>query len=207
MNPYKSLSENFHKEFRSQADALCKMDAMAGDGDHGITISRGFTEAWNRVSKLPEDAKPAEIFKVMGYAMLGAMGGASGPIFSTFFIQSAITLREETELSTYSFKRIISASVDAISDLADVRPGEKTMMDALYGALLAVNEAGDCDLKTALDLAAEGAAAGAESTVDMVATKGRARFLGERSRGFMDAGSQSVVIIFRTMRDTLKKIS
>lgn len=203
MNQYKVLSETLHRIFEENKVYLCQLDAAAGDGDHGLTISRGFTAAWEKIQKMPDETSPAELFKTIGYAMLETMGGASGPIFSTFFIQAAICLRGGGELTAENLHSVLLASYNAVADLCEAKEGEKTMLDALHGALEAV--AADCPdkLSQALQIAEEGAKKGAESTIDMIATKGRARFLGERSRGFMDAGSWSVVLIFHALSESL----
>lgn len=201
MNTYKQFAENLRTVFQENALALCELDRLAGDGDHGLTISRGFSDAAAKTAMLPDTAMPAEVFKQIGYAMLASMGGASGPIFSTFFIQAAIVLNGKTALTGELLKEIIESTIFAIHDLAGTERGDKTMVDALYGALDALDSS-DCPIEECLALAARGAQKGAEDTVEMTARKGRAKFTGDRSRGYMDAGSKSVSLIFDTMYQT-----
>lgn len=205
MNQFKELAENLSKKFEKNALYLCELDTKAGDGDHGLTISRGFNEAQHKVSLMQEDSKPADICKEIGYAMLSSMGGASGPIFSTFFIQAAIVLKDKNELTSNDFAKIIEETIKGISHLAETKRGEKTMVDALYGAQDELSDDGQASLEETLDLALKGARKGAEATIDMVAMKGRAHFLGERSRGFMDAGSWSVYLMLESIKETFTK--
>ena len=197
MNKYKELSRRLQETFDQAAMVLCDMDRKAGDGDHGLTISRGFQYAYEQVSLLDEDEEPAEVFQTIGYSMLNIMGGASGPIFSTFFIQAAIVLKKRLILDGEALTEILEKTIAAIHDLANTRRGEKTMLDALYGAMDAL-----CDVTKDTQLfrkASEGAKKGAEATKQMMATKGRTKFLQERSIGFIDAGSWSVYLILDTI--------
>lgn len=202
MNVYKQFAENLKQVFEKNALPLCELDALAGDGDHGLTISHGFERAAQKVALLSDTAMPAEIFKEIGYAMLGSMGGASGPIFSIFFIQSAIVLKDRPALTGDLLREIVDATIAAIYDIAGARKGDKTMVDALYGVQEALTQTSCLQLSDCLSLASQGAQKGANATMDMVAKKGRAKFLGERSRGFMDAGSKSVSLIFEIMLHT-----
>lgn len=203
MNIYKELSKRLDQVFDEQAMYLCDLDRCAGDGDHGLTISRGFHTAYELVCGLNEDVKASQVCKTIGHGMLKSMGGASGPIFSTFFIQAAIILNEREILDGEALKEILARTIDAIHDLANTNRGEKTMLDALYGAYDAV-----CCSEGALwEAARQGAKKGAESTKAMMATKGRAKFLQERSIGFMDAGSWSVFLILDTMASLFGEVS
>lgn len=199
MNSYKEFSKQLSELFQENSMFLCELDAAAGDGDHGITISRGFSKAWERVEKMSEEATASEVFKEIGYGMLESMGGASGPIFSMFFISMATVLRENEKFDGVNIKLGIEETVQGIFDLAGTKRNEKTMADALYGALDAVD--GKSELGEFLAALEEGAKAGSESTMGMLATKGRAKFMGERSRDFKDAGSHSVYLIMKTMRE------
>ncbi len=198
MNKYIEFSRALDELFQKECMYLCELDAKAGDGDHGITISRGFKTAYEKMMEADENISPSESFKLIGYSMLESMGGASGPIFSTFFICMATVLRNETELTGVVLKKGIEDTVNAVCDLAGTVRNEKTMVDALCYALDFAKEASD-DLGSVLKALEDGAKAGSEATIDMVATKGRAKFMGERSRGFMDAGSKSVFFIMQTL--------
>lgn len=205
-NLYKKLTWQLDQVFSKQALYLCELDTMAGDGDHGLTISRGFHAAWDKVEPMLDDSDYGSINKAIGYAMLDHMGGASGPIFSTMFIQSSILLRDKHVLDVQTFKKIVRESIHAIEDLAETKRNEKTMVDALYGVLDALDRCESEDLETILKVACTGAKTGAEATMDMIATKGRARFLQEKSKGFLDAGSWSVYLIFQEFYNVFAEV-
>ncbi len=204
MNKFKEYIDKLDEVFKRECDALCELDSQAGDGDHGLTISRGFDAANKEVKALGDDVLPSEIFKTVGYAMLGSMGGASGPIFSSFFIQAAIGLKNDKTLTAENFREILRVSAEQVSDLTETVAGEKTMLDALYGANIAVEQEKSSELEKVLLAAVNGAQKGSDATKDMVATKGRARFLGEASRGFIDAGSVSIVWIMKCLYETFQ---
>ena len=103
MNRYIIMAKKLADRFEKETLYLCDLDRKAGDGDHGITIARGFEEAYNHVSKLPEETSASEVCKEIGYGMLRSMGGASGPIFSTFFIQASIVLKGKEGWDVASF--------------------------------------------------------------------------------------------------------
>lgn len=205
MNKFKELARQLALRYEQESMYLCDLDRAAGDGDHGITISRGFHEAYEQVKQLPDDANASTICKTIGYGMLNSMGGASGPIFSMFFIQAAIQLQEETYFTKENLSAILSETIAGIKDLAGTKRNEKTMMDALYGAQDALLKSNAITLHDVLSCLLEGATQGAEATIQMMATKGRAKFLQERSIGFMDAGSWSVVILFQTLRKVFEE--
>lgn len=201
-NIYKEMIFNLSKVFNENAQYLCKLDCEAGDGDHGITISRGFTKAYESSLELSDTADCNEVFKNIGYAMLANMGGASGPIFSMLFIQTAILMKDQRELTADIFKKSIDATIREIHELTGTNRGEKTMLDAMFGVKDVCDAYKGDDLVELMELAQEGAHQGSLATKDMKATKGRAKFLQERSRGFLDAGSYSVYLIFKTIYET-----
>lgn len=202
---YKTFISALRRAFEDHCEELCRLDALAGDGDHGLTILRGIQAAEEAVRRLDDQAPPAECFKESGFAMLKAMGGASGPIFSTLFIQMAIGLRETGLLDGSAFYAILLECKDALIDLTGTQPGQKTMIDALEGALRALSgaNASEMSFSKALQAAAQGAQQGADQTREMLAQQGRAKFLGERSKGFYDAGACSVSLIFKVMAENL----
>lgn len=204
-NIYKELIFNLNKVFAENAEYLCKLDCEAGDGDHGITISRGFRKAYEQSLELSDTADCNEVFKNIGYSMLANMGGASGPIFSMLFIQTAILMKDRQAFTAGVFRQSVDATIREIHELTGTNRGEKTMLDALYGVKDACDSYKGDDLLELMELAQEGAHKGALATKDMKATKGRAKFLQERSRGFLDAGSYSVYLIFKTIYETWRK--
>ncbi len=182
-------------DLEANCDELCALDAKAGDGDHGITITKGIRAAVQELEKLPEEESLANCLKTTGYAMLRSMGGASGPIFSTFFIQGAIVLSKRESWDAETYREILSGTLDALRELTGVSPGDKTMADTIAGAHSALCSQEYMSIEDALFMAGKGAWEGAQSTKNMIAHKGRAKYLGERSVGFVDAGAQSMSLI------------
>ena len=127
MNRYIIMAKKLADRFEKETLYLCDLDRKAGDGDHGITIARGFEEAYNHVSKLPEETSASEVCKEIGYGMLRSMGGASGPIFSTFFIQASIVLKGKEGWDVASFVETVHATIEGIRDLAGTKRNEKTV--------------------------------------------------------------------------------
>ena len=153
MNRYIIMAKKLADRFEKETLYLCDLDRKAGDGDHGITIARGFEEAYNHVSKLPEETSASEVCKEIGYGMLRSMGGASGPIFSTFFIQASIVLKGKEGWDVASFVETVHATIEGIRDLAGTKRNEKTMLDAMYGSADALDEGNPSTLEEAVKLA------------------------------------------------------
>ncbi len=186
--------------FEENCQKLCQLDAQAGDGDHGTTILRGITAAYEDLEVLQPTVTISECFKSIGYAMLRHMGGASGPIFSTLFIQASIVTKEKSDLVGQDLLSILEATENALFDLTSTQPGEKTMVDSIHGALTALNDMEQAiGWEEAVKVAERGSRQGRDATIEMIASKGRAKYLGERSKGIMDAGAMSCSLIFRAL--------
>jgi len=168
-------------------DELGRLDAAAGDGDHGVTMSLAARAVRKAVDDAPE-AAPADLLMKVAMA-LGSVGGASGPVYASGVIAVAGAVRagEDSPLAC------AEAAEDAIAKLGHAKPGDKTILDALHPAVEALRAGGD------LRAAARAAREGAESTAQMVATVGRASRLGERSRGTADPGATSLAIILEAL--------
>lgn len=203
MNKFIEFAKKLNDTFAKKSMYLCELDSKVGDGDHGITIARGFETAYEKVCEIDETSKPSDYFRTIGYGMLESMGGASGPIFSTYFICMATVLRENEEICSETLVKGIQSAVKSVSDLAGTVRNEKTMVDAMFGALDEV-ENSPKDINSVLNSLCVGAKKGSDATIEMKATKGRAKFLGERSRGFRDAGSWSVYLIMNDLKDTFE---
>ncbi|MDD4690485.1 MAG: dihydroxyacetone kinase subunit DhaL, partial [Eubacteriales bacterium] len=162
---------------------LCELDSVVGDGDHGITMTRGFSAA--KAALLTCDGDISVKFEVMGKALMGEMGGAIGPIFGTLFQAFAKETVGKETLTTADFSKMFENGLKMIKIIADVKEGQKTLLDALSPATQSLNESKELndELVEALKKAAVCAEQGAVETTNMVAKKGRARFLKEKSIG------------------------
>ena len=196
----KAISEKIEEE----KDTLTELDNAIGDGDHGINMARGAKAVVEKIPLLITKDSGA-IFKGIGMAIVSSVGGASGALYGTAFMKAGDVLKGKMELSPEDFLAAFSASVTGIKTRGKSTIGEKTMLDALCPAERAMREAIQAkkSLKDALLAAADEAEKGAERTKDLIATKGRASYLGERSLGHRDPGAVSSSFMLRAMADTL----
>lgn len=188
------------QEMQAHTQELCQLDSYIGDGDHGMTIERGFKAVEESIHEETFET-PGDMLKTVGNAFMNAAGGAIGPILGSFFRGGYKKLTDAKEMSTDEFEIMLTAGLRQVKMTGEAKEGDRTLVDALSPACNAYTEAKAAggDLKACLLKAAEAAEAGAESTRNMVAHKGRAKFLGEQSLGYVDAGATSMSIILRAM--------
>jgi dihydroxyacetone kinase-like protein len=187
---------------REQREYLTGLDAAIGDGDHGINMDRGFTAV---LEKLPggwaAEADVGTILKTVGTTLVSTVGGASGPLYGTAFLRAGTALAGKQDLQPSDVAAGLEAALEGIQARGRAQRGEKTMVDALapaVDALKAALAAGQ-PLTDALRTAADAAEQGMQATIPMVATKGRASYLGERSAGHQDPGATSTVLLLQAM--------
>jgi dihydroxyacetone kinase-like protein len=184
-------------------DYLTQLDAAIGDADHGANMDRGFKAV---MGKMPEiaDKDIGTIFKTVGMTLLSTVGGAGGPLYGTFFLQAGMKTAGKMELSLEDWSTALEAALAGIIMRGKAELGDKTMVDALTPAVNALKQAVDENqpLDDALQRSAEAAQRGMESTTPLVARKGRASYLGERSAGHQDPGATSSYLILKAAADT-----
>jgi dihydroxyacetone kinase phosphoprotein-dependent L subunit len=195
-------------------ERLTDLDAAIGDGDHGINLDRGFRELLRRLEGgLVAGDPPAAVLEGAGRALIGTVGGASGALYGRGFQRAGAALLAQggdggasSDGRAREGRAVIAfgAAVDAIAALGRATTGEKTMLDALVPARLAFEAAvgSGAALGLAARRAAEAAEAGAQATIPLVATKGRASYLGERSIGHLDPGAVSSALLLRALADS-----
>jgi dihydroxyacetone kinase-like protein len=185
-----------------QRQYLTDLDAAIGDGDHGINMDRGFTAVLDKLPAVAE-ADIGTILKTVGTTLVSTVGGASGPLYGTAFLRAGTTLAGKQELQHADVVAGLDAALEGIIARGHAQRGEKTMVDALAPAVEALKASIDAGkpLSAALQAAAEAGEQGMQSTIPMVATKGRASYLGERSAGHQDPGATSVTLFLRAMLD------
>ena len=186
------------EEMPKQEKRFCELDSVVGDGDHGVTITRGFTAAKEAVSSC--NGTPEDLFAEMGDAMMAAMGGAIGPIYGTLFRAFSQAVSGKSRLSTEGLGDMFQQGLEEIKMVANVKEGQKTLVDALSPASAALRESAEKGLSPAEAMRQ----AGAQATANMIARKGRARFLGEKSLGHQDAGATSLAELVRLMSEFLE---
>jgi len=200
------------ERIRDEAPALTVLDQAIGDGDHGINMDRGFSAI---VASLDagvadaesEQARAALVLRTAGRTLISTVGGAAGPLYGTAFVRGAGALAA-ADPSTTSAGRLVAAldaAIEGISGLGKATIGEKTMLDALVPALAAGRAAIDAgaDAGEVTRAIADAAETGALATVPMLATKGRASYLGERSVGHQDPGATSSALLLRALADVV----
>lgn len=186
-------------------DELCRLDMGIGDGDHGVTVERGFHAVEALFADGP-DGGGQTFFQRMGDELASVMGGAIGPIYGLFFAGIGSGLGDAAEVGARNLGEAMTKATEKVMRLAKVQPGEKTIVDAMLPASEAMQNAADKSLGAALMLAAEAAEQGAEQTKSMQATKGRARFLKEKSVGYRDAGASSFTLFLAALADAVNDV-
>ena len=194
----KTLIERVARCVIDHTDELSELDRAIGDGDHGLNMKRGFEEV---LVKLDETAaKPVpDALKSVGMTLVTKVGGASGPLYGTLFMTLGKSLPAEN-LRGADVAHAVGAAIDAVKARGRSEPGQKTMLDVLVPVHEALGEGVDVRLSELRPLAARAA----EATIPMLALKGRASFLGDRSIGHMDPGARSCALMVDTICEVLE---
>jgi phosphoenolpyruvate---glycerone phosphotransferase subunit DhaL len=182
---------------------LIELDRQIGDGDHGENMHRGFSATVARLDALEEPpAQVGDVLKLLATTLMSTVGGAAGPLYGTAYLRAA-KVTGLTELDSHAVVAMLEAALEGIVARGKAVPGEKTMVDAWTPAVAAAVAAADRGEPPAavLAAAADAAADGAEATIPLVATKGRASYLGERSAGHADPGATSTALLIRAAAD------
>ena len=187
-----------------QRQYLTDLDSPIGDADHGTNMDRGFTAVRAKIEAANEQDVSA-LLKLVAMTLISTVGGSSGPLYGTAFLRAATAVQGKADLNLDDCVTALNAAVQGIRDRGKATTGEKTMLDALVPAqeALAAAASEGLDLPGAFARAAVAAEAGAEATIPMLATKGRASYLGERSLGHQDPGATSSALMLRAVADTL----
>ena len=180
------------------ADELTELDAAIGDADHGANMKRGMEAAMAAVAA-PVPGTADTVLKKAATALISKVGGASGPLYGTFFLRMAAATAGRSALDLDALTDAVEAGVGGIMQRGRAEAGEKTMLDAWLPALEALRAG--TSMQAALREVAAGADAGRAATEPMLARKGRASYLGERSIGHVDPGASSTALIVRALAE------
>jgi phosphoenolpyruvate---glycerone phosphotransferase subunit DhaL len=194
------------EEIARHRDELTALDADIGDADHGINMDRGFQAALERIESDHLEAKEAgAVAHAIAMTLISTVGGAAGPLYGTGMLRFATSIGARTEIESGELAVAFRAAVEGVQQRGKARLGEKTMLDALIPACEALEAAvaSGQPLAAAVAEAAEAARQGMLATIPMLATKGRASYLGERSRGHQDPGATSAWLLIRCASDCL----
>jgi phosphoenolpyruvate---glycerone phosphotransferase subunit DhaL len=183
---------------------LTQLDTAIGDADHGTNMDRGMRAAVERVGAIEGDDDIGGAFKAVGMALVSKVGGAAGPLYGTLFLQMGNATAGASELDLAGWSDALAAGLKGVETRGKAEPGDKTMVDALMPAVEALQRAQNdgAELSAALEQSAEAARKGMEDTVPLVARKGRASYLGERSAGHQDPGATSSYLLVQTAVET-----
>ncbi|TXE43445.1 dihydroxyacetone kinase ADP-binding subunit DhaL [Serratia marcescens] len=188
--------------FSRERDFLTQLDTEIGDADHGLNMNRGFNKV---VEKLPSvaDKDIGFILKNTGMTLLSSVGGASGPLFGTFFIRAAQAANAKQSLDLAELHQVMQEGVEGEVMRGKAEPGDKTMCDVWWPVVESLGQSAQQNLSVAeaLQRAADSAERAVESTITMQARKGRASYLGERSIGHQDPGATSVMLMMKTLAE------
>jgi len=183
-------------------DYLTQLDSSIGDADHGVNMDRGFKAV---LGKLPTvaDKDIGTILKSVGMTLVQTVGGASGPLYGTFFLQAGVATANKMELSLADWVTAIDGAIVSLMARGKANVGDKTMVDALVPALHALKQAvaDGIDEREALRQSVVAAEQGMKNTIPMVARRGRASYLAERSAGHQDPGATSSYLMFKAMEE------
>ena len=183
---------------------LTGLDSAIGDADHGINMDRGFQAVLPKLDDLPAGSIPGDVLKLVATTLISTVGGAAGPLYGTAYLKGAVAAGSSTSLDGKAIAAVLAAARDGIVLRGKAESGDKTMVDAWTPAVDAAEAAASdgADAAAVLSAAASAAWAGAEATEPLVARKGRASYLGERSAGHRDPGAQSTALLLQAAADT-----
>lgn len=193
----------FRDAVTEQRAWLTELDSAIGDADHGANMARGMTAVMEKLDQ-GHPATVDELFKSVGMTLVSSVGGASGPLYGTFFLRMGMTAGAVPSLDGPALAAALRAGLDGIVARGKAEAGDKTMFDAVSPAIDALDAAltSGSSIADATRAASDAAIVGRDATVPLVARKGRASYLGERSAGHLDPGASSSAILFETLAET-----
>ncbi|SIN76449.1 dihydroxyacetone kinase subunit DhaL [Agromyces cerinus] len=182
---------------------LITLDREIGDGDHGENMDRGFQAVLPKLDDLAAGSTPGDVLKLVATTLISTVGGAAGPLYGTAYLKAAAAAGSAVSLDGPAIAAILTAARDGVVARGKAETGDKTMIDALTPAVDAADAAAAAGVDAAgvFAAAADAAEAGALATEPLVARKGRASYLGERSAGHRDPGAESSALLLRAAAD------
>ena len=193
----------FAKVVAENKEYLTQLDSAIGDADHGINMDRGMSAALAKLDGVPE-GDVGNLLKTVGMTLVSTVGGAGGPLYGTLFLQMGMAVAGKPELSLQDWSEALTKGLEGVVMRGKAELGDKTMVDALAPARDVLKEALDegVSFGDALRRSAAAAEEGMKGTIPLVARKGRASYLGERSAGHQDPGATSSYLLLKTAADT-----
>lgn len=195
--------ELFADRLSEKRDELTRLDSAIGDADHGINMDRGFSAARVKVAGLDDGADLGVIAKTVGMTLISTVGGASGPLYGTFFLRLATAFGDRAAADANLLGTALRAGLEGLVQRGKAQLGDKTMVDAVAPAVDAYDAAAGEGMEAALSAAVQAAAAGRDRVTPIAARKGRASYLGERSANHQDPGATSSTMMLEALRDAV----
>jgi phosphoenolpyruvate---glycerone phosphotransferase subunit DhaL len=192
----------FATRLRDRREELTALDSAIGDADHGINMDRGFTAVTAKVAGMG-DVQLGETAKTVGMTLISTVGGAAGPLYGTFFLRLATGFGDSGSVDAAGLGAALRAGLDGVVARGKAELDDKTMVDAMSPAVDAYDASTADGIPAALTAAADAAAVGRDRITPLVARKGRASYLGERSANHQDPGATSTTILFESLRDAV----
>ncbi len=190
----------FAGEMSEHRQELVALDTAIGDSDHGTNMDRGMQKALEKLSAA-EPADPGAVLKTVAMALVSSVGGAAGPLYGTLLLQMGTAMSGQSEVDLPGFARAWRKGLEGVQARGKGQLGDKTMVDALTPAIEALEGASDLD--GGLRAAVQGAEQGMKATIPLIARKGRASYLGERSQDHQDPGATSTYYLFKSAGEAL----
>jgi dihydroxyacetone kinase-like protein len=190
----------FAESMSEHREELVQLDTAIGDGDHGTNMDRGMRKALENLGA-KEQADTGAVLKTVAMALVSSVGGAAGPLYGTLLLQMGTALDGKPEVDLAGYAAAWSKGVAGVQARGKAEPGDKTMVDALLPAVAALEQASDLD--SGLRAAASAAEQGMRDTIPLIARKGRASYLGERSKDHQDPGATSSYYLCQTAAEAL----
>ncbi len=190
----------FAEQMAEHRQELVRLDTAIGDGDHGTNMNRGMQKALEKLQASPP-ADPGAVLKTVAMALVSSVGGAAGPLYGTLLLQMGTAMAGQEQVDLAGFTAAWRKGMEGVQSRGKAQPGDKTMLDALGPAIEALESAPDLD--SGLSAAVTAAQAGMNATTPLVARKGRASYLGERSKDHQDPGATSTYYLFKTAAEAL----
>jgi phosphoenolpyruvate---glycerone phosphotransferase subunit DhaL len=199
--------QRFAAEVEANKEYLTQLDAAVGDGDHGINMQRGMSAVVAKVDTQAGEQDVGALLKTVGMTLVSTVGGAGGPLYGTLFLQMGTATAGKSELSPDDWAAALEAGIAGVQARGKAEPGDKTMIDALLPGRDALTAAlgGGATFADALRQSAAAAEQGMRDTIPLVARKGRASYLGERSAGHQDPGATSSHLLLEAAAETWAK--
>ena len=194
----------FAAEVSANKEQLTQLDAAVGDGDHGINMDRGMSAVLAKLDAATEEQDIGALLKTVGMTLVSTVGGAGGPLYGTLFLQMGTAVSGKDELGPDDWAAALEAGIAGVQARGKAEPGDKTMIDALIPGRDALKSAlaEGASFEDALRQSADAAGQGMRDTIPLVARKGRASYLGERSAGHQDPGATSSHLLLEAAAET-----